>query len=231
MVKGKKQHYFKGENIYTIKEIEIVDKKRLDTLRIITPGIFVAITIYFILYGFSEKNPLNNYMFYLISIAASVFYYCFNLRDYIWRKIDNKIFKQYIHESMEVRKKGEKISKPCIWCLIKKKYPIDDVSGSMSVFYNNIDNDKSLKEKSYQVMLNGYIMTSVIDLFIVSISTIVIEGIIYILLYSWFNKNILVACIVMVIISPILVWKLINKHLELIKNQLLSMKNFKKDEK
>ena len=208
-----------------------MDKKRLDTLRIITPGVFVAITIYFVLYGFSEENPLNNYIFYLISIFASLFYYCFNVRDFVWRKIDNKIFRQYIYEFMEIRNKDEKNAKPCVWCLIKNTYPPNSVGNSMNMFYHNIDGKDSLKEKSYQIMLNGYIMTSVIDLLIVCSLTIVGEGVIYLFWDLHFDKTILITCIVIVIISPLLVWKLINKHLELTKKQLLSMENLKENEK
>ena len=84
-----------------------MNKQTLDRARFIVPGIMISVTIYFVMNGIENttENPLNNYFFYLLSLFFSVLYYAFNIRDVIWRKLDNRFFMQYI--SMCVDKKSQ----------------------------------------------------------------------------------------------------------------------------
>ena len=203
-----------------------MNKQTLDKLRFIIPGIMISVTIYYIMNGFgsSTKNPLDNYLFYLLSLFCSVLYYSFNVRDLIWRKIDSTFFIRYISMCFNFIKKDKKIPNPCILCLLRNKDDSikENFSENRTMFIKFIDTKDILKEKSYQIMLNGCILTSVVDLSIICYVVIIFE---LIMLFAKLNYDayILIICAVIIILTPIVVLCLIHKHLNLIKGQMKSI--------
>lgn len=186
----------------------------------------ISVTIYYIMNGFgsSTKNPLDNYLFYLLSLFCSVLYYSFNVRDLIWRKIDSTFFIRYISMCFNFIKKDKKIPDPCILCLLRNKDDSikENFSENRIMFFKFIDTKDILKEKSYQIMLNGCILTSVVDLSIICCVVIIFE---LIMLFAKLNYDayILIICAVIIILTPIVVLCLIHKHLNLIKGQMKSI--------
>lgn len=204
-----------------------MNKQTLDRARFIVPGIMISVTIYFVMNGIENttENPLNNYFFYLLSLFFSVLYYAFNIRDVIWRKLDNRFFMQYISMCVDNIKKGEKIPTPCVSCLFHQKPNNKDnnLNTNRRLFFEVIDKQVVLKEKSQQVMLNGCILTSVIDLCIICLAVVLVEIIFYHFDLG-FDITVLIVCAVLILLTPIVVYRLTKKHLILIKSQMNSVK-------
>lgn len=202
-----------------------MNKQTLDKLRFIIPGIMISVTIYFVMNGIEGtiKNPLDNYLFYLLSLFFSVLYYAFNIRDIIWRKIDNTFFMKYISLCFEKIKNDEEIPVPCFSCLLKTKKETVNFRKNRRLFFELIDTQEILKEKSYQIMLNGCILTSVIDLGIVTFGVVIVEMVLYFLKQN-FDLTMLIVCSVFVLSTPIVVYRLIKKHLQLTQGQMKSVK-------
>lgn len=204
-----------------------MDKKTLDKMRFIIPGIIISVTIYYIIYGTKNfsGNPLDNYLFYVISIICSVFYYAFNIRDFIWRKIDKTFFIQYITNSLEKIRNDETIPTIDIRKLYKERHvsPGKSSSKERSVFFELIDDKKALKEKSYQIMLNGCILSSVIDLWIIGFIVVFLE-IIFLHIDFLYDRTMLIVCTFVVTIVPLIIYLLIKKHLILINSQMRVVK-------
>lgn len=211
-----------------------MNKQTLDRARFIIPGIMISATIYFVMNGIgsTSENPLNNYFFYLLSLFFSVLYYAFNIRDFLWRKLENRFFMQYISMCFDNIKKGEKIPNPCVSCLFRQKPNNKDnnLNDNRRLFFEFIDEYAVLKEKSHQVMLNGCILSSVIDLCIICLAVVVAE-IIFCHLDIGFDMNVLIICASLILLTPIVVYKLTKKHLLLIKSQMNSVKKDWFDEK
>lgn len=211
-----------------------MNKQTLDRARFIIPGIMISATIYFVLNGIENttENPLNNYFFYLLSLLFSVLYYAFNIRDVIWRKLDNRFFMQYISMCFDNIKKGEIIPTPCVSCLIRQKPNNKDnnLNTNRRLFFEFIDKYAVLKEKSQQVMLNGCILTSVIDLCIICSAVVLVEIIFYYFNFG-FDMTVFIVCVALILLTPIVVYRLTKKHLILIKSQMNSVKKDWFDEK
>ena len=91
------------------------------------------------------------------------------------------------------------------------------------LFFEVIDKQVVLKEKSQQVMLNGCILTSVIDLCIICLAVVLVEIIFYHFDLG-FDITVLIVCAVLILLTPIVVYRLTKKHLILIKSQMNSVK-------
>ena len=201
-----------------------MNKQTLDKLRFLIPGIIISVNVYFVLYGIIglQNDPLKNYLFYLLSLFTSVFYYSFNLRDFIWRKIEDKTILQYIALYFKSKKDNKEVPKACIHCLKgTEKFDGKFIGFCRKELFRNIDdgNPKSLKEKSGAIMLNGCILTSVIDLFIITAAVFVFEIIAFIIEWK-FDSIVFWISLSILVISPIIIYKLTSKHMELTKSQL-----------
>ena len=204
-----------------------MNKKTLDVLRFIIPGTMISVTIYYIMNGLfsSTKSPFDNYLFYLLSLVFSVLYYAFNFRDVIWRNIEKTFFLQYISLCFDNIRNDKNIPEPCVSCLFRSRKNKQDESfkANRRLFFELIDTEDVLKEKSQQVMLNGCILTSVIDLALISCAVVLIEVVFYIFHYK-FDKTILIICAILIILTPVITYRLTKKHLFLTKSQMKSVK-------
>lgn len=201
-----------------------MNKQTLDKLRFLIPGIIISVNVYFVLYGIIglQNDPLKNYLFYLLSLFTSVLYYSFNLRDFIWRKIEDKTILQYIALYFKSKKDDKEVPKACIHCLkgtemFDKKF----IAFCRRELFRNIDDEKpkSLKEKSGAIMLNGCILTSVIDLFIITAVVFAFEIVAFIIKWK-FDSIVFWVSLAIIVFSPIIIYKLTSKHMELTKSQL-----------
>lgn len=120
-------------------------------------------------------------------------------------------------------KKGEEVPSPCFCCLLKTKKEDVNFRENRRLFFEIIDTQEILKEKSYQIMLNGCILTSVIDLGIITFAVVIAEVVFHVLGFN-FDITMLIMCSVLVLLTPIITYRLINKHLKLTQGQMKSVK-------
>ncbi|MBA2084201.1 hypothetical protein DMTZ50_0002 [Dehalococcoides mccartyi] len=141
----------------------------LKNCRLIMPGVFTFIIILFVLQD--DFIGLNNTISILhdittqdilLSIAVLVagsLYYILGIRDLLWNQYHKRV-KDNIKE---------RLLAPFIDGFNDyQQYIIKSGNQLMNIFYNFIDNDKSLSEKANIVRFNGLICTSSVDATIIT---------------------------------------------------------------
>lgn len=138
----------------------------LKYLRLIIPGILMILLI-LLVNKVNIKNiqdvftniQAENTCYTIAIVFIGVLYYIFHIRYVLWKpfneriqnNIKNRLLKRYgkhlNQEQIVELKKGRKL---------------------MNIFYQIIDNDKSLTEKANRVRFNGLIWTSMMDIAIIS---------------------------------------------------------------
>jgi len=196
-----------------------MSKEWLKRLRIIIPGIIILILLIPLsVEGFDYKqffdriNLMQGFIFcVIVSILGSI-YYVLNLRNLTFdkpiKKINNNIKNKLIAfcEHCEILPEN---------CTLKKDKTL------MHIFYQLIDNDPSLTQKSKSVMLNGLVLSTVADVIVITLGFIPI----YLVALAITKKVHFIWATGIILFISILAWllflpKATNKHISLSNDQL-----------
>lgn len=150
----------------------------------------------------------------ILYLGIGGIYYIFNVRNiitkYEWKKVNINIV-NYLKDYC-IKKQI-----PDFMNFNEKKY--------MDVFYNVIDNDKSLSEKAKKVRSNGLALTSSADLFIICFAASIIFLFKFFISNLNFNLTMFFICFIISLIGFLLMKSLTKKHINLSNKQLNFMTN------
>ena len=196
-----------------------MSKEWLKRLRIIIPGIIILILLnpFFVedlgfKRFFDSFNLMQGFIFIVISSIFGSIYYILNLRKFTIAKpieeINNNIKNKLIGFCEHCKISSDN-------CTLKKDKTL------MHIFYNLIDNDPSLTQKSKSVMLNGLVLSTVADIIIITIGFTPT----YLFAFAFTNKIHFVLAAGITLVITILTWlvflpKATNSHLSLSNDQL-----------
>lgn len=148
-----------------------MSKEMLKRLRLIIPGIIIML---YILLGLTKtKDELMNIsqlfesfkwsdlLYIALFFILGALYYALNARWFVWKHY-NKIVQDNIKDT---------ILNECTLNLSAKQwYNLKKENALMIIFYNFIDNDKSLTDQANDVRFNGLIWSTFFDITILSAS-------------------------------------------------------------
>lgn len=193
----------------------------LKNWRLVIPGIFIVLVLIFSLQeNFGELTgslrsftdfQLNDLAIIVVVVVFGVLYYILNIRRLLWYRYNEQIqdnikntlikpFTQQLQDSQEnYLKEGRKL---------------------MHIFYNFIDNDKSLSEKAKSVRLNGLIWTSTMDLTIISAIGSLVFWVKLIIVKSSYNLWMALILLFVSLVSFGLIQLATRRHISLSNEQL-----------
>lgn len=160
-----------------------MSKEWLKRFRLIIPGIIIML---FILLGLTKtKDELMDisllfsrfnwsdlyYIFYIgVIIILGALYYALNIRWLVWKHYNKKV---------EDNIKDTILNECTLNISAKQWYNLKKENAVMIIFYDFIDNNESLKDRSNDVRFNGLIWTTCFDITILSC----LAGFIYTILF------------------------------------------------
>jgi hypothetical protein len=194
-----------------------MNKDALHIFRVIVPGTILLLIFYFItnhIQAFSQIEILpEKVIYYVIVFVGGALYSIIPLRNFFMGlsldKIDNNI-KNKILDNLTYDPRIQKAR--------------NDISSGreiMNIFYNIIDNDASLIERTKEVYLNGLILSSIIDFVILAFFS---DFILMIYLFISRNYPLLLQFFILLFLALIM-WFVfrplgVKKHIRLSNDQL-----------
>jgi len=198
-----------------------MSKETLKKWRLLIPGIVI---ILFILPGLTNsKDELfaidkmitalkwTDSFYLVLVIVLGAIYYSLNIRWFVW-----KPFNYQVQENI----KDKLLNASNVLITAHDWYKLKSNRAILNIFYDFVDNNESLKEKSKGVRFNGLIWSSFIDLTILS----VLAGFVYSILLIFTTKEhyvylaLLLFCLSY--ISLAFSWLLTYKHKSMSNEQL-----------
>ncbi|MDR3625231.1 MAG: hypothetical protein P4L45_00275 [Ignavibacteriaceae bacterium] len=193
----------------------------LKRYRLIIPGIFIFVVIFFI-FPNSCKELINNYnellklnlfniVYLFLTLLFGAIYYITKIRMWFWEPFLKPV-QDNIQDSLLNPFNGKFDESEINY--------LKDQRRLLNIFYSFVDNDQSLKEKANSVRMNGLLWTSFIDLTIIcSISSIIIDIKLF-LFFTLYNKALLFTLLITSFISFIMTHLLLKRHIALSNEQL-----------
>jgi len=142
-----------------------MNQETLKKLRLLIPGI-ITILIGYYYQSLLLAKPMKTVEFkdfsypLIAAICIGVYFYLSNIRFLVTN---------YSHKKIDLNIKNHIISLYTGRLLDDDKQYLYQKNRLKDIFYNIVDNDESLKNKSKNVYFNGLIWTSTADLFIISL--------------------------------------------------------------
>jgi hypothetical protein len=189
-----------------------MNKEMLKTLRLLIPGLMIAVgcvaPLFFGTLHFAETIRTNEkLLLWLVPPAIGTLYYVLNLRRYFMEVPLERIHNR-IKDALLAPFTNHSVIGPASTQLRKGRT-------ILNIFYQFVDNDKSLTEKAKSVYLNGLVLSSFADLRAITLLLLPVY------LGAWmFAKNgdfrwYLLAAIVLNVVAVPLIKIATVKHIEL----------------
>lgn len=206
--------------------------EKLKWFRFFVPGVICSFYLYLFL---NNTLPDNDFceagIYFFTTILSCFFYYSFNIRDKTWKRISERVIDRNIINGMiNIKLNTYSKNKFTFFVLLNWFFDKNYKTSSLKEFYNYIDKDESLKNKSKIVMFNGAILTAILDLIIITIFFVFVDIVFNAFKkFEWFflstyskvdNGKWLCVILVILFLSFICLYRVIKHHIELGEEQL-----------
>lgn len=177
-----------------------MEKSTLKKIRLCAPGIIslVCVLPFLKLHDLktvSDKIPEGTFLslLALVVLVLGVIYYAINIRDLLWRKFVLKCHKN-VRVKMIDPFRHDSALRAAVDCMTDQKV--------MRVFYNVIDNDRSLSDQQNDVRLNGAVLTTIID----AILILSLFSITYLIAFLITHASLFLLCTIVALLLQPLLW-------------------------
>jgi hypothetical protein len=195
-----------------------MEKSTLKKIRLYAPGIIslVCVLPFLKLHDLktvSDKIPESIFLslLMLVVLILGVIYYAINIRDLLWRRFVQQCHKNVRAKMIDPFRRDSAL-----------RGVIDQLTDQevMRIFYNMIDNDRSLSDQQNDVRFNGAVLTTIIDtILIISFFTIA-----YLITFLITDLPAFLWCMIVAVPLQSLLWflkgRVSNKHIRYEDEQL-----------